>query len=80
VIYRLCRRLEEFMTPRRVHDAWALRRNPAGSILFQRVTQLYISATQIRSLLACGQSPRYLLPEAVLASIRDQALYLDATG
>jgi nicotinate-nucleotide adenylyltransferase len=72
--------LEEFITPRRVHDAWALRRNPAGSILFQRVTQLYISATQIRSLLACGQSPRYLLPEAVLASIRDQALYLDATG
>ncbi|MCC8998764.1 MAG: nicotinate-nucleotide adenylyltransferase [Candidatus Contendobacter sp.] len=71
--------LEEFMTPRRVYDALALRRNPAGGILFQPVTQLHISATQIRTLLAHGQSPRYLLPEAVLDSIRDQALYLGAT-
>ena len=71
--------LEEFMTPRRVYAASALRREPAGGILFQPVTQLHISATRIRILLAHGQSPRYLLPEAVLASIRDQALYLGAT-
>ena len=39
------------------------------------VTQLNISATQIRALLARGHSPRYLLPEAVLAYIHDRALY-----
>ena len=67
--------LEEFVTPRVIYDAFALRRKPAGGILFQPVTQLNISATQIRALLARGQSPRYLLPEAVLAIIHGRALY-----
>ena len=67
--------LEAFTTPRVVYDRFALRRKPAGGILFQPVTQLSISATWIRALLARGQSPRYLLPEAVLASIHAQALY-----
>lgn len=52
-----------------------LREQPAGGILFQPVTQLDISATQIRSLIAVGKSPRYLLPEAVLNYILDQNLY-----
>jgi nicotinate-nucleotide adenylyltransferase len=67
--------LETFMNPRVIYDGLALRRKSAGSILFQPVTQLNISATQIRALLAHGQSPRYLLPEAVLASIHDRSLY-----
>lgn len=67
--------LENFITARVVYDGLALRRQPAGGILFQPVTQLNISATQIRALLARGQSPRYLLPDAVLAYIHDRALY-----
>ncbi|HPF58872.1 MAG TPA: nicotinate-nucleotide adenylyltransferase [Candidatus Competibacteraceae bacterium] len=67
--------LEEWIAPRRIHEALMLHGKPAGSILFQPVTQLDISATQIRVLLARGQSPRYLLPEAVLAYIADRALY-----
>ena len=67
--------LEEFVGPRVIYDAFALRQKPAGGILFQPVTQLNISATQIRALLARGQSPRYLLPDAVLACIHDRALY-----
>lgn len=67
--------LEEFTAPRLIQEALALRQKPAGSILFQPVTQLDIAATQIRALLACGQSPRYLLPEAALAYIHDRALY-----
>ena len=66
---------EEFVAPRVIHDALALRQQPAGGILFQPVTQLDISATQIRALLARGQSPRYLLPDAVLDCIHDRALY-----
>jgi len=67
--------LEEFVTPRVIYDAFALRQKPAGGILFQPVTQLNISATQIRTLLARGQSPRYLLPDAVLDYIHQRALY-----
>ncbi|MFO1371167.1 MAG: nicotinate-nucleotide adenylyltransferase [Candidatus Competibacteraceae bacterium] len=67
--------LEEFITPRVVYTTFSLRQQPAGGILFQPVTQLNISATQIRALLARGQSPRYLLPETVLAYIHDRALY-----
>jgi nicotinate-nucleotide adenylyltransferase len=67
--------LEAFVAPRTIEDAVELRRRPAGGILWRSVTQLDISATQIRALLARGQSPRYLLPEAVLAYIHDRGLY-----
>ena len=67
--------LDAFIAPRVIHDALALRRRLAGGVLFQPVTQLDISASRIRALLARGQSPRYLLPEAVLAYIHDRGLY-----
>jgi nicotinate-nucleotide adenylyltransferase len=72
--------LAEWVKPRVAADATALCTQPSGRILFQTVTQLDISATQIRALLARGQSPRYLLPEAVLACIYDQALYRSPFG
>ena len=43
----------------------SLIQRPAGQILLQSVTQLDISASQIRSLLSSGQSTQYLLPETV---------------
>lgn len=67
--------LEALVRAHTVGDAGALRQATAGGILFQTVTQLDISATKIRALLACGQSPRYLLPDAALAYIRDRSLY-----
>ena len=70
--------LEEFIAPRRIEDTSALHHQRAGTILFQSVTQLDISATQIRTLLARGHSPRFLLPEAVLAYIHVQALYRES--
>jgi nicotinate-nucleotide adenylyltransferase len=42
-------------------DDW--RGQPAGRVLQLDVTPLDISATRIRSLLASGRSPRYLLPD-----------------
>jgi nicotinate-nucleotide adenylyltransferase len=53
----------------------ALRERSAGGVLFQQVTQLDISATQIRHLLAQRNSARYLLPESVWSAICDQDLY-----
>lgn len=59
----------------RVTDGAELWARPAGGILFLPVRQLDISATEIRQLLARGQSPRYLLPDGVLELIRAQQLY-----
>jgi len=60
---------------REVADAQGLAARPAGGILFRSVTQLEISATQIRDLLAQGLSPRYLLPDPVLAFLGRERIY-----
>lgn len=46
------------------HDDW--RQEPAGRVLLLDVTPLEVSATRIRSLLAQGRSPRYLLPDRLV--------------
>ncbi len=67
--------LQSLWAQRRVEDRAALAAAPAGAILLQAVTQLDISATRIRQLVAEGRSPRFLLPEAVWNLIRLQGLY-----
>lgn len=67
--------LNSVVSKHRSKEPTSLRQQPAGNVVFQPVTQLDISATQIRSLLAQGKSPRYLLPDGVLAYIGEQALY-----
>jgi nicotinate-nucleotide adenylyltransferase len=52
-----------------------LQRQQAGLIHLQPVTQLEISATAIRAAIAAGESPRYLLPDRVLALIEENSLY-----
>ena len=56
-------------TPEQLH------REPAGRLVVREQTLLPISATRIRQLLARGESPRFLLPEAVLQYIEDNQLY-----
>ena len=53
----------------------ALRLAPAGHVVTFAMTQLAISATQIRQLLNNGKSARYLLPECVLDYISAHQLY-----
>lgn len=60
---------------RREEDMGKLLLSPAGRIVFLDVTQLAISATGIRRLIAEGKSPRYLLPDPVLAMIQSEKLY-----
>jgi nicotinate-nucleotide adenylyltransferase len=48
---------------------------PAGGIVVMPFTALDISATAIRELAGTGGSPRYLLPDAVLAYIQAEGLY-----
>ncbi len=65
----------------RVADrAAVLRNSSAGRVHFLTVTQLEISASQIRELIARGRSARYLTPDAVLALIRDERLYQSMPG
>lgn len=52
-----------------------LGRSPAGRIVPFHITPLAISATAIRQALKDGHSPRYLLPDPVLAYIQAQNLY-----
>jgi nicotinate-nucleotide adenylyltransferase len=56
----------------------ALRQQSAGLIHLQTVTRLEISSTRIRSLIASGESPRYLLPDGVLGLIEQNRLYRGA--
>lgn len=60
---------------RRLADAGGLKPAPAGHIVTFAMTQLAISATQIRTLLANRLSARYLLPDAVLDYIHLHQLY-----
>lgn len=60
---------------RRQAEASDLKISPGGSIVTFAMTQLAISATQIRKLLANGLSARYLLPDSVLDYIELHQLY-----
>jgi nicotinate-nucleotide adenylyltransferase len=69
-------RLRAMLSRHQSPEPAQLRQSPGGVILYQDVTQLAISATAIRAALAQGQSPRYLLPDAVLAVIHATGLYV----
>jgi nicotinate-nucleotide adenylyltransferase len=67
--------LRRLLQGHRASDRDALHQLSAGRILFQPVTQLEISSTKIRGLVAAGHSPRYLLPETVLQLLEAERLY-----
>lgn len=67
--------LQEYLQRHRCQNPQSLLRQPSGLICIQELTPLGISATQIRQLIASGQSPRYLLPEPVWHYIRQHRLY-----
>jgi nicotinate-nucleotide adenylyltransferase len=68
-------KLARLVRERRCDDPAELRRAPPGRIFFQPVTQLDISSTAIRTAIASGSSPRFLLPEPVLEIIEQERLY-----
>lgn len=67
--------LADAFRQRRLADVGGLRTAPGGGIVTFAMTQLAISATQIRKLLANGLSARYLLPDGVLDYISSHSLY-----
>jgi nicotinate-nucleotide adenylyltransferase len=67
--------LAEWLAERRVDSPARLGTTSAGAVYFHPVTQLDISATKIRRLIADGRPPRFLMPEAVWQRIAAQGLY-----
>ena len=67
--------LAELLHRHAVPSASALFAAAAGRVLMQPVTQLEISSTQVRALVAAGGDPRYLLPEAVRVLILESGCY-----
>ena len=53
----------------------SLPQHPAGGIVFVPVTQLDISSTRIRELIAAGKDVHYLLPDNVYELIKLEKLY-----
>lgn len=49
---------------------------PAGRILVHEGTPLEISSTALREMILAGRDPRYLLPDAVRAYLRDTGCYV----
>lgn len=65
----------KLMASRRAGNAEQLHRQAAGLVFGIDVPLLSISATGIRTCIAQGQSPRYLLPDSVWEAIRSSGLY-----
>jgi len=68
--------IADTISKNRVLDKQELNKNQFGKILFQEVTQLDISATKIRSLLAAKKPIQYLVPDNVISIIKSQNIYV----
>ena len=64
----------------RVNDVSQLSSVPAGLICELNVTPLHISATDVRQRLLENKAVRYLIPDSVLAYIKQNKLYQRAPG
>jgi nicotinate-nucleotide adenylyltransferase len=69
----LARQLET----RRTEQMSELHMHPSGLLALCTITALDISGTAIRTSIARGRSPRYLLPDSVLDYIHQRQLYKD---
>ena len=68
-------RLCALVDAHRRDDLQAFRGSATGGIHFHEVTQLEISSSDIRTRIAAGRNPAYLLPRAVIAYIGEHRLY-----
>ena len=70
-------RLGRLLAARRVEPAPDRDWEKAGQIIVQDVTQLEVSATELRASIRAGVEPRYLVPDAVLQIIVKTRCYAD---
>jgi nicotinate-nucleotide adenylyltransferase len=68
--------LRTCLSTRRCEQAAEILEKPAGQVFLHTITQLDISASQIRYRALRGQSLRYLLPDPVIDYINENRLYV----
>jgi nicotinate-nucleotide adenylyltransferase len=68
----------EALQARYITDPERLGEAAAGFVLRWPVTQMDISGTHLRALIAAGKSPRFLLPDSVWEFIQREGLYATA--
>ncbi|WP_411726836.1 nicotinate-nucleotide adenylyltransferase [Methyloglobulus sp.] len=74
------RQLDDFFAARQIANKQDLSEQLAGKLYFQPITQLDISATAIRNMIANERNPGFLLPDAVIAYIKQHQLYQTQTA
>jgi len=67
--------LGELLVDRGTGRSADLHESPAGRIFIHAVTQLEISSTEVRKLIAAGRDPRYLMPDEVCSIIDESGCY-----
>lgn len=68
-------KVDPFLASRVIDNRQVLSKQAAGSLAFQPVTRLEISATAIRQIIENHQDPGFLLPDSVIQYIRQHKLY-----
>ena len=71
----LPKKLNEQYSRRIENDPAVLHATPGGNIFTHELTALDVSATALRNLIRRKGSLRYLLPDPVIAYIREHSLY-----
>lgn len=72
--------IDDFFAARQIANKQELSQQMAGKLYFQPITQLDISATVIRNMIANNCNPAFLLPDAVIAYIKQHQLYQTQTA
>jgi nicotinate-nucleotide adenylyltransferase len=67
--------LGELLADRGTHRIGDLHQGKAGFVFIHDVTQLEISSTEIRDLVAAGRDPRFLMPDSVREVIEESGCY-----
>lgn len=67
--------LGDLLTENGTHRVDDLHNDPHGYVHIHAVTQLEISSTEIRELVAAGRDPRFLMPDAVRDEIDSSGCY-----
>ena len=67
--------ISALLNKHQVQDPQQLHQQLCGSIYFQKTTQLDISSSKIRQLIATNQSIDYLTPQAVCSYIKSKSCY-----
>jgi nicotinate-nucleotide adenylyltransferase len=72
-------RLADLLVERGTDDIDRLHAMTSGCVLIMAVTQLEVSASELRTSLSAGLDPKFLMPDSVRAIILESGCYVEAS-